>query len=111
MVSSAAVLARPDLDGGEVLVFQPPRAAKAGGARCAAAPQTTYQQMKDGGGMKIHYGVVEHDGGWTYKLGNGFSEAFPSRATALAASAPTSRQGCASGGRGRPTLGTRMRCI
>ena len=35
--------------------------------------------------MKIHYKVVEHDGGWAYKLGDVFSEAFADRATALAA--------------------------
>ncbi len=35
--------------------------------------------------MKIHYKVVEHDGGWAYKLGDVFSEASPDRATALAA--------------------------
>ncbi len=35
--------------------------------------------------MKIHYGVVEHNGGWAYKLGDVFSEAFPDRATAMAA--------------------------
>ena len=34
---------------------------------------------------KIHYKVVEHDGGWAYKLGDVFSEPFPDRATALAA--------------------------
>jgi len=34
---------------------------------------------------KIHYKVVEHDGGWAYKLGEVFSEAFPDRAAALAA--------------------------
>ncbi len=33
---------------------------------------------------KIHYKVVEHDGGWAYKLGNLFYEAFPDRATAMA---------------------------
>jgi len=32
---------------------------------------------------KIHYRVVEHGGGWAYKLGDVFSEAFPSRAAAL----------------------------
>ena len=35
--------------------------------------------------VKIHYKVVEHDGGWAYKLGDVFSEPFPDRATALAA--------------------------
>jgi Uncharacterized protein conserved in bacteria (DUF2188) len=34
---------------------------------------------------KIHYRIVEHDGGWAYKLNDVFSEAFPSRAAALAA--------------------------
>ena len=34
---------------------------------------------------KIHYKIVEHDGGWAYKLGDVFSEAFPDRAAALAA--------------------------
>ncbi len=33
---------------------------------------------------KIHYKVVEHDGGWAYKLGDVFSEAFPDRAAARA---------------------------
>src|SRR5215218_4640352 len=35
--------------------------------------------------MKIHHKVVEHDGGWAYKLGDVFSEAFRDRTTALAA--------------------------
>ncbi len=34
---------------------------------------------------KIHYRVVRHDGGWAYKLGDVFSEAFPSRDRAMAA--------------------------
>ncbi len=34
---------------------------------------------------KLHYRVVAHDGGWAYKLGDVFSEPFPSRALALAA--------------------------
>jgi hypothetical protein len=34
---------------------------------------------------KIHYQVVQHDGGWAYKLENVFSEPFRSRAAALAA--------------------------
>jgi hypothetical protein len=34
---------------------------------------------------KIHYKVVQHDGGWAYKLNDVFSEPFRSRATALAA--------------------------
>jgi len=28
---------------------------------------------------KIHYRVVEHDGGWAYTLDGVFSEAFPDR--------------------------------
>jgi len=34
---------------------------------------------------KIHYKVVQHDGGWAYKLGDVFSEPFPTHAAALAA--------------------------
>ena len=34
---------------------------------------------------KIHYSIVQHDGGWAYKLGDVFSEPFPSRALALEA--------------------------
>ena len=36
---------------------------------------------------KIHYKVVEHDGGWAYKLGDVFSEAFPDRTAAKRAAA------------------------
>jgi len=35
--------------------------------------------------IKIHYKVVEHDGGWAYKLNDVFSEPFRTRAAALAA--------------------------
>ena len=35
--------------------------------------------------QKIHYKVVEHDGGWAYRLNDAFSEPFPDKATALAA--------------------------
>jgi hypothetical protein len=34
---------------------------------------------------KAHYEVVEHDGGWAYKLGDVFSETFPSKTDAQAA--------------------------
>jgi hypothetical protein len=34
---------------------------------------------------KIHYRVVQHDGGWAYTLNDVFSEPFRDRATALAA--------------------------
>ena len=27
----------------------------------------------------LHYTIVEHDGGWAYKLGDVFSETFPSK--------------------------------
>lgn len=32
-----------------------------------------------------HYKIVEHDGGWAYKLGDVFSETFPTREAAHAA--------------------------
>jgi hypothetical protein len=31
----------------------------------------------------VHYKIVEHDGGWAYKLGDVFSETFPNRDAAL----------------------------
>jgi hypothetical protein len=34
---------------------------------------------------RIHYRIVQHDGGWAYKLGDVFSEPFHSKATAIAA--------------------------
>lgn len=34
---------------------------------------------------EITYEIVEHDGGWAYKVGSAFSEAFPTHAAALAA--------------------------
>jgi hypothetical protein len=33
----------------------------------------------------LHYRIVQHDGGWAYKLGDVFSEPFPSHDAALAA--------------------------
>ncbi len=34
---------------------------------------------------KIHYRIVQHDGGWAYTLDHVFSEPFPTKAAALAA--------------------------
>ncbi|MBB4184309.1 hypothetical protein GGE07_000935 [Sinorhizobium terangae] len=34
---------------------------------------------------KLEYEIVEHDGGWAYKVDDVFSETFPSHADALAA--------------------------
>ena len=34
---------------------------------------------------KVEYTIVEHDGGWAYKLGDVFSEAYPTHDAALAA--------------------------
>jgi Uncharacterized protein conserved in bacteria (DUF2188) len=34
---------------------------------------------------QVHYKVVEHDGGWTYKVGDVFAETYPTRADAEAA--------------------------
>ena len=42
---------------------------------------------------KVIYRIVEHDGGWAYKVGDVFSETFPSRERALeAARAAASEQ-------------------
>jgi hypothetical protein len=35
--------------------------------------------------VKLHYHVVQHDGGWAYRLGDVFSERFPRKEDALAA--------------------------
>ena len=35
--------------------------------------------------VKVTYEIVQHDGGWAYKLGDVFSESFPSHADALSA--------------------------
>jgi hypothetical protein len=35
--------------------------------------------------IKVTYHIVEHDGGWAYKLGEVFSETFPTHGAALAA--------------------------
>jgi len=42
--------------------------------------------------VKIHYRIVQHDGGWAYKLGEVFSEPFGSRAAALAAAHRVARE-------------------
>jgi hypothetical protein len=34
---------------------------------------------------RITYEIVEHDGGWAYKVGTTYSETFPSRSDAVAA--------------------------
>lgn len=34
---------------------------------------------------KLHYRVVQHDGGWAYRLGDIFSEPYLDKASALAA--------------------------
>ena len=35
--------------------------------------------------VKVTYHIVEHDGGWAYKVDGVFSEPFPTHAEALAA--------------------------
>ncbi len=35
----------------------------------------------------VTYTIVQHDGGWAYKVGDVFSETFPTRADAHAAAA------------------------
>ncbi len=34
---------------------------------------------------EVHYKIVEHDGGWTYKLGDVFAETFATHDDAMAA--------------------------
>ncbi len=41
---------------------------------------------------KIHYRIVPHDGGWAYKLGDVFSESFPTKPAALTAARRVARE-------------------
>jgi len=34
---------------------------------------------------EVHYKIVQHDGGWTYKVGDVFAETYPTRTEAEAA--------------------------
>jgi hypothetical protein len=40
----------------------------------------------------ISYRIVQHDGGWAYKVGDVFSEPFPSHEAALAAARKAARE-------------------
>jgi hypothetical protein len=40
----------------------------------------------------VTYQVVEHDGGWAYKVGNVYSETFPTHALAHAAAAQAAQE-------------------
>jgi len=42
--------------------------------------------------VKVTYVIVEHDGGWAYKQGDVFSEAFPNHDAALAAARRAARE-------------------
>ncbi len=41
---------------------------------------------------RIHYKIVQHDGGWAYTLGDVFSEPFGSHAAALAVARRVARE-------------------
>lgn len=41
---------------------------------------------------QITYRIVEHDGGWAYKLGDSFSETYPSHDTARAGAVRAARE-------------------
>ena len=46
---------------------------------------------------EIHYRIVEHDGGWAYRLGDVFSETFSSHDQAAAAARVAAREQSAPG--------------
>ena len=46
---------------------------------------------------KVIYEIVEHDGGWAYRVGGVYSEAFTTREEALAAAAAAAKKQHASG--------------
>ena len=41
---------------------------------------------------RITYHIVEHDGGWAYKVGDVFSESYPTKAQARAAAERAARE-------------------
>ncbi len=49
---------------------------------------------------RVTYEVVEHDGGWAYKVGGVFSETFPTHEAAHAAAARAAREQRAPGSGG-----------
>ena len=46
---------------------------------------------------EVHYSIVEHDGGWAYKLGDVYSETFPSQRQAEAAAKRAASEQAVSG--------------
>ena len=50
----------------------------------------------------VTYAVVEHDGGWAYKVGDVYSETFATREAAHAAAARAAREQRAPGAGGPP---------
>ncbi len=46
---------------------------------------------------KVIYEIVEHDGGWAYKVGNVFSETFPTHDSARGAAEAAARKQAVSG--------------
>jgi hypothetical protein len=47
--------------------------------------------------VTVRYEVVEHDGGWAYKVGDVFSETFPSHDAALSAASDAAARQTAAG--------------
>jgi hypothetical protein len=41
---------------------------------------------------EVHYHIVEHDGGWTYKVGDVFAETYPTREAAESAAQRAARE-------------------
>jgi Uncharacterized protein conserved in bacteria (DUF2188) len=49
------------------------------------APRGHHDRIEEEIMAKIHYRIVQHDGGWAYKLDDVFSEPFATRKAAIAA--------------------------
>jgi Uncharacterized protein conserved in bacteria (DUF2188) len=49
------------------------------------APRHSRLSAEQSPSLDVTYEVVQHDGGWAYKVNGAFSEAFPTHADALAA--------------------------
>src|SRR5712675_2636013 len=52
-------------------------------ARCATIGHRSALQLEGGSMSHVTYQIVQHDGGWAYKVDGVFSEPYPTHAAAL----------------------------
>jgi hypothetical protein len=76
----AAVIRNAGFGDGNVCLYRPFLSGHVDSMRYWNAAHSRESEM-----TKVVYAIVEHDGGWAYKLTDVFSEAFPNREMAVAA--------------------------